>query len=85
MRHGVWRAISHNGKAYSFYLSTTDARFEESKVIFDEMVRSFELTSRLTRPGPATSPPWFRRVPPGRFGGGTRATRASPACAIKSG
>ncbi|MDG4767892.1 protein kinase [Solwaraspora sp. WMMD406] len=43
-RHGVWRAIVANGKAYSFYLTTTDARFEESKPIFDEMVRSFQLT-----------------------------------------
>ncbi|MDG4784488.1 protein kinase [Micromonospora sp. WMMD1102] len=44
-RHGVWRAITEDGKAYSFYLTTPDDRFEESKPIFDEMVRSFRLTS----------------------------------------
>jgi len=43
-RHGVWRAIVADGKAYSFYLTTTDARFEESRPIFEEMVRSFRLT-----------------------------------------
>nr|MDT0657982.1 serine/threonine-protein kinase [Micromonospora sp. DSM 115978] len=45
MRHGVWRMVPHSGKAYSFYLTTTDSRFEESRAIFDEMVRSFELTA----------------------------------------
>ncbi|MEE6309289.1 protein kinase [Plantactinospora veratri] len=44
-RHGVWRAITEDGKAYSFYLTTPDARFEESKPIFDEMVKSFRLGS----------------------------------------
>ena len=43
-RHGIWRAIVQNGKAYSFYLTTPDARFEESKPIFDEMVRSYTIT-----------------------------------------
>jgi eukaryotic-like serine/threonine-protein kinase len=43
-RHGIWRAVVANGKAYSFFLTTPDARFDESKPIFDEMVRSFELT-----------------------------------------
>jgi serine/threonine protein kinase len=44
MRHGVWRGVVHDGKVYSFYLSSTDARFAESKPIFDEMVKSFQLT-----------------------------------------
>ncbi|WFE26727.1 serine/threonine-protein kinase [Solwaraspora sp. WMMD791] len=43
-RHGVWRAVVAGGKAYSFFLTTPDARFEESKPIFDEMVRTFQLT-----------------------------------------
>ncbi|MGW4465625.1 protein kinase domain-containing protein [Micromonospora sp. NPDC004704] len=43
-RHGIWRAIIQDGKAYEFYLTTPDARFQESKPIFDEMVRSFTIT-----------------------------------------
>ncbi|MDG4760117.1 serine/threonine protein kinase [Micromonospora sp. WMMD710] len=44
MRHGVWRGVAQGGKAYSFYLTSTDARFAESKPIFDEMVKTFQLT-----------------------------------------
>ncbi|MFC8300474.1 protein kinase [Micromonospora orduensis] len=44
MRHGVWRGVAQGGKAYSFYLTATDAKFAESKPIFDEMVRTFQLT-----------------------------------------
>ncbi|TDB79641.1 serine/threonine-protein kinase [Micromonospora sp. KC721] len=44
-RHGVWRGVVHDGKAYSFYLTSNDAKFGESKPIFDEMVRSFQLTA----------------------------------------
>ncbi|MFI9527939.1 PsbP-related protein [Micromonospora rosaria] len=43
-RHGLWRGVVHDGKAYSFYLTATHDRFEESKPIFDEMVKSFQLT-----------------------------------------
>ncbi|MEU8259009.1 protein kinase [Micromonospora sp. NPDC048999] len=43
MRHGVWRGVVKDGKVYSFYLTSTDARFAESKPIFDSMVRSFQL------------------------------------------
>ncbi|MEV5690864.1 serine/threonine-protein kinase [Micromonospora globbae] len=43
MRHGVWRGVVSDGKVYSFYLTSTDARFAESKPIFDEMVRTFKL------------------------------------------
>ncbi|MDO3683072.1 serine/threonine-protein kinase [Micromonospora sp. C28ISP2-4] len=45
MRHGIWRGLVKDGKVYSFYLSTTDARFAESKPIFDAMVDSFQLTA----------------------------------------
>jgi eukaryotic-like serine/threonine-protein kinase len=41
-RHGIWRAVVANGNAYHFFLSVPDNRFSESKVIFDEMVRSFK-------------------------------------------
>jgi len=41
-RHGIWQALVVDGKAYTFYLTVPDARFAESKVIFDEMVRSFQ-------------------------------------------
>ncbi|TDB75719.1 serine/threonine-protein kinase [Micromonospora sp. KC723] len=44
-RHGVWRGVVHDGKVYSFYLTSTEAKFGESKPIFDEMVRSFQLTA----------------------------------------
>jgi len=41
-RHGIWRAVVHGGNAYHFFLTVPDNRFEESKVIFAEMVRSFQ-------------------------------------------
>ncbi|MGC4809375.1 serine/threonine-protein kinase [Micromonospora sp. DT228] len=44
MRHGVWRGVAEGGKAYSFYLTSTDAKFAASKPIFDEMARTFKLT-----------------------------------------
>ncbi|MFI6264520.1 serine/threonine-protein kinase [Micromonospora sp. NPDC051006] len=44
-RHGVWRGVVSGGKIYSFYLSSTEAKFAESKPIFDEMVRTFQLTA----------------------------------------
>ncbi|MBE1486974.1 protein kinase domain-containing protein [Plantactinospora soyae] len=44
-RHGIWRGTVQGGKVYSFYLTTPSERFDESKVIFEEMVRSFKLTS----------------------------------------
>ncbi|WP_249714069.1 serine/threonine-protein kinase [Rhizomonospora bruguierae] len=42
MRHGVWRAVVTGGKAYSFYLTTSESQFDESRPIFEEMVRSFK-------------------------------------------
>ena len=44
-RHGIWRAVIRNGAAYHFYLTTLDSQFEESRAIFDEMVRSFQFTT----------------------------------------
>jgi hypothetical protein len=44
MRHGIWRETTVNGRMYSFYLTSTDARFTASKQIFDEMTRTFSLT-----------------------------------------
>ena len=43
MRHGIWGAVTVNGKAYHFYLTTPDADFEKSKAIFDQMATSFQL------------------------------------------
>jgi serine/threonine protein kinase len=42
-RHGIWRAVVKNGTAYHFFLTTPDADFAASKIIYDEMVRSFQL------------------------------------------
>ena len=44
-RHGIWRAVVVNGNAFHFYLTVPDARFGESKIIFDEMVRSFQFAT----------------------------------------
>jgi len=41
MRHGIWRAVVVDGKAYHFYLTVPDTQFADSKIIFDEMTRSF--------------------------------------------
>ena len=43
-RHGIWQAVVVDGKAYHFYLTVPDSRFDESKVIFEEMLRSFHFT-----------------------------------------
>ena len=51
MRHGIWRAIVVDGTAYHFYLTVPDARFAASKVVFDEMVRSFH----FVEPEPSVS------------------------------
>jgi eukaryotic-like serine/threonine-protein kinase len=45
MRHGVWRETTVNGRMYSFYLTSTDARFAASRAVFDEMARTFALTN----------------------------------------
>jgi len=41
-RHGLWRATVVSGKSYHFYMSVPDSRFEESKAIYEELVRSFK-------------------------------------------
>jgi hypothetical protein len=43
-RHGIWRAIVVDGTAYHFYLTALDADFADSRIIYDEMVRSFVFT-----------------------------------------
>ncbi|WBB72870.1 serine/threonine-protein kinase [Micromonospora sp. WMMD1128] len=44
-RHGVWRGVVQDDKVYSFYLTSGEANFAESKPIFDAMVNSFQLTA----------------------------------------
>jgi serine/threonine protein kinase len=52
MRHGLWRATVHNGKAYEFYLSVEDSRFEESKVIYEQAASSYKLDlSKIDKSG----------------------------------
>jgi hypothetical protein len=43
-RHGIWRAVVVNGLAYHFYLTALDIDFAASRIIYDEMVRSFVFT-----------------------------------------
>jgi hypothetical protein len=43
-RHGIWRAVVYNGKAYHFFLTVPATRYDESKPIYQEMVQSFHLT-----------------------------------------
>jgi hypothetical protein len=44
-RHGLWGAVINGGKAYSFYLTTKESQFAESKSIFDEMIKTYTLQS----------------------------------------
>jgi eukaryotic-like serine/threonine-protein kinase len=44
-RHGLWGAVVTDGKAYSFYLTTKESQFADSKPIFDEMLRTYALQS----------------------------------------
>lgn len=41
-RHGIWRAVVQDGTAFHFYLTTLDAEFAANRIIYDEMVRSFQ-------------------------------------------
>jgi hypothetical protein len=43
-RHGLWGAVVTGGKAYSFYLTTKESQFAESKPIFDEMIGTYALS-----------------------------------------
>jgi eukaryotic-like serine/threonine-protein kinase len=45
MRHGIGRVVIVDGTGYYFYLTVPDDQFATSKVIFDEMVRSFQFVS----------------------------------------
>ncbi|MEU4421985.1 protein kinase [Actinoplanes sp. NPDC024001] len=42
-RHGIWRMTTVNNKMYSFYLTTTDSDFADSRKYFDAMAESFQL------------------------------------------
>jgi hypothetical protein len=44
-RHGLWGAVITGGHAYSFYLTTKESQFGESKPIFDEMIKTYALES----------------------------------------
>ncbi len=44
MRHGIWRATVMNGKAYEFFLTVPDSKFDASKPVYDEAVRSYRIT-----------------------------------------
>ncbi|MGC9668018.1 protein kinase domain-containing protein [Planosporangium sp. 12N6] len=45
MRHGIWRFVVAGGKSYNFFVSVPESRFAASKIIYDEMVRSFRLSA----------------------------------------
>ena len=42
-RHTLWATVVDDGTAYSFFLSVRDSQFQDRRVIFDEMVASFQL------------------------------------------
>ncbi|MET0414727.1 MAG: serine/threonine-protein kinase [Actinoplanes sp.] len=42
-RHGLWGAVVTDGKAYSFYVTSTEAQFADSKPIFDQMIKTYAL------------------------------------------
>jgi serine/threonine protein kinase len=43
MRHGIWRMMTAGGNMYSFYLTTVDSSFAESRKYFDAMANSFQV------------------------------------------
>jgi hypothetical protein len=45
MRHGIGQVVVVSGTAYYFYLTVPDSQFAASKVIFEEMVRSFQFVA----------------------------------------
>jgi hypothetical protein len=45
MRHGIGQVAIVSGTAYYFYLTVPDSQFAASKVIFEEMVRSFQFVA----------------------------------------
>jgi hypothetical protein len=44
-RHGLWGAVITGGKAFSFYMTSSEAQFADSKPIFDEMIKTYTLTA----------------------------------------
>jgi hypothetical protein len=42
-RHGVWSAVVVDGKAYHFFLSSPESAAADSRIVHDEMMRSFDL------------------------------------------
>ncbi|MFI5889388.1 serine/threonine-protein kinase [Actinoplanes sp. NPDC051513] len=44
-RHGLWGAVVTGGKAFSFYMTSTEAQFADSKPIFDQMIKTYTLTA----------------------------------------
>jgi serine/threonine protein kinase len=42
-RHGIWRMTTVNGKMYSFFLTTQESLFADSKKYFDAMATSFQI------------------------------------------
>ncbi|MEU4687430.1 protein kinase [Actinoplanes sp. NPDC023714] len=43
MRHGIWRMTTVGNRMYSFYLTTPEANFAESKKYFDKMAETFQI------------------------------------------
>jgi serine/threonine protein kinase len=43
-RHALWGAVVVGGKAYHFFVSVPEVKFDSSKVIYQEMARSFKVT-----------------------------------------
>ncbi|MDT4992214.1 MAG: eukaryotic-like serine/threonine-protein kinase [Actinoplanes sp.] len=43
-RHGLWGAIIADRKAYSFFLTSSEEQFPDSKPIFDEMIASYKVS-----------------------------------------
>jgi serine/threonine protein kinase len=42
-RHGLWGAVVTGGNAFSFYVTSTETQFADSKPIFDQMVKTYAL------------------------------------------
>ena len=44
-RHALWGAVVSNNKAYSFFVTGSEDQFEASRPIFEEMLKTYQLTS----------------------------------------
>ncbi|RAO08333.1 hypothetical protein [Micromonospora noduli] len=56
-RHGLLRTALRNGKMHSFHLSTTEARFTESRLVADETAGTFEIAAEIEVIGAAGDEP----------------------------